>query len=727
MPTVASSFEAQIRDVERRWHETRAERETTKHQMALMAQGGSPDWRKMEQPSRLQTRLAGMGRADLAAKVADREDLDFNPLERIIEDSQLAGIEFFERGLVAARAVARVEIRSGAGTLSGYGSGVLVSPRLFLTNNHVLQTPEVAAASLAQFEYLISAAGAAREPLVYRMRPDLFFETSRELDFTLVALDPEDAAGNPLSSRGWCPFIAASGKALKGERVNIIQHPQGERMQVSVRENMIVATPENFLHYETDTLPGSSGSPVFNDRWELAAVHHAGVPRRDPTGRILLRDGNAWGGRSSKIDEIDWLANEGVRISSIVAEIRGRPLDGPRRALFDACFAPPRPLDLWDLFGGRGRPPTPPGGGLERGEGGGGGSRGPLGGPVIGDDGSASWLFRITVGPVAPGGDPARPAPPSPQPGSGPHVPVSPLPAMPATVAPSPRDAARAAAARLVERHRGEPYYVEAEDVAARKAFYEELDLAAAPRQLFGRLSDHLGARHATTLSYARARFDFLYPSVDLHPDGKLRNVYSGVVLEAEEAIADELARLAPYAGMEAADLDDLETLMLDEAFEAALESGEIFNCEHVVPQSWFSRDMPMKSDLHHLFTCEPRCNSFRGNIPFGEFPPFQEAVRPLCGQIDATRFEPEHGKGPAARATFYFIVRYPGLVGDASREMGPDRIATLLAWHAADPPGDYERHRNWLIEKAQGNRNPFIDHPELASEALLRVGMARR
>lgn len=58
---------------------------------------------------------------------------------------------------------------------------------------------------------------------------------------------------------------------------------------------------------------------------------------------------------------------------------------------------------------------------------------------------------------------------------------------------------------------------------------------------------------------------------------------------------------------------------------------------------------------------------------------------------------------------------------------MAPDRIGTLLDWHAADPPAVYEHHRNWLIEKAQGNRNPFIDHPELATEALLRIGMARR
>ena len=57
--------------------------------------------------------------------------------------------------------------------------------------------------------------------------------------------------------------------------------------------------------------------------------------------------------------------------------------------------------------------------------------------------------------------------------------------------------------------------------------------------------------------------------------------------------------------------------------FEAAFDALEAelpFNCEHVVPQSWFAKHEPMRGDLHHLFACEPRCNSFRGNTPYADF-----------------------------------------------------------------------------------------------------------
>ena len=74
-------------------------------------------------------------------------------------------------------------------------------------------------------------------------------------------------------------------------------------------------------------------------------------------------------------------------------------------------------------------------------------------------------------------------------------------------------------------------------------------------------------------------------------------------------------------------------------------------------------------------------------------------------------KVEPEQGKGQVARATLYFLVRYPGLVQAA--EMPADRLDMVLGWHADNAVGEYERHRNAAIHASQGNRNPFIDHPE--------------
>jgi endonuclease G len=63
---------------------------------------------------------------------------------------------------------------------------------------------------------------------------------------------------------------------------------------------------ENWMHYTTDTQPGSSGSPVFNDQWLVVALHHSGVPKTDKNGKVSRKNG-----------EVEWIANEGVRISCI--------------------------------------------------------------------------------------------------------------------------------------------------------------------------------------------------------------------------------------------------------------------------------------------------------------------------------------------------------------------------------------------------------------------------
>ncbi|CAM5672489.1 endonuclease [Streptomyces hirsutus] len=141
------------------------------------------------------------------------------------------------------------------------------------------------------------------------------------------------------------------------------------------------------------------------------------------------------------------------------------------------------------------------------------------------------------------------------------------------------------------------------------------------------------------------------------------------------------------------------------------------FNCEHVVPQSWFAKKEPMRGDLHHLFACEAGCNSFRSNFPYFDFPDFDEAVRDACGMRESVGFEPQEGKGVVARATLYFLLRYPGQVGDAAREFPEDRLPVLLQWHESEAVTEYELHRNAAIAEIQGNRNPLIDHPGWARE----------
>ncbi len=247
-------------------------------------------------------------------------------LERILGRNDLVDApSFLERGVRAARAVGRIRIRSTSGALRGWGTGSLIASRLLLTNNHVLRERTTAAASLIEFRVEDSLHGQPHNPVVFRLTPDDFFVTSPQLDFTLVAVAENSDSGAALADFGWNTGMIGDDPVLVGETVNIIQHPRGRPKQAALRDNTVTDLLPEFLHYRADTEPGSSGSPVFNDQWELVALHHSGVPNRDNLGNILARDGSIW--REEMGDQqIDWKANEGVRLSKILEQVRAEPL-----------------------------------------------------------------------------------------------------------------------------------------------------------------------------------------------------------------------------------------------------------------------------------------------------------------------------------------------------------------------------------------------------------------
>lgn len=142
------------------------------------------------------------------------------------------------------------------------------------------------------------------------------------------------------------------------------------------------------------------------------------------------------------------------------------------------------------------------------------------------------------------------------------------------------------------------------------------------------------------------------------------------------------------------------------------------FNAEHVWPRSRMDGDRDSvlfshhESDVHNLWPSDAQANSARGSFRFGT--PVRDRVldhSPSVLGTDAsgdTVFEVRAARrGDVARTVLYFSVRW-GLDLPASEE------ATVRAWHAEDPPDDLERGRNDAVEAIQGNRNPFVDCPEL-------------
>ena len=129
------------------------------------------------------------------------------------------------------------------------------------------------------------------------------------------------SGGRELTEWGWLPLSGEPGKADPGEYLTIIQHPGGQTKQVCVRENKLLKYAGDFVWYLTDTTAGSSGSPAFNRFWQVIALHHSGVPKKNSQGRVLTKDGKVW---DPSMDEslIDWIANEGARVSAIVADLK---------------------------------------------------------------------------------------------------------------------------------------------------------------------------------------------------------------------------------------------------------------------------------------------------------------------------------------------------------------------------------------------------------------------
>ncbi|QRM32464.1 DNA/RNA non-specific endonuclease [Microvirga sp. VF16] len=228
---------------------------------------------------------------------------------------------FLTLGARAARSVAHIVGDEGRTSL---GSGFMISPSLFITNNHVLLDEETAATAWIMFNFERGERLAAVEPSVFKLRPDLFFYTVgwKDLDFTVVAVGDRVHGRGSLADQGFCPLSDRPDKHAKGAAVNIVQHPNGWHKKIVLRENRIMGRLDRVLHYEADTEGGSSGSPVFNDAWEVVALHHWGKPFLDT--------------RSVDGQEIPITVNEGVRISRIVEHLRAslpEMADGDKRHL----------------------------------------------------------------------------------------------------------------------------------------------------------------------------------------------------------------------------------------------------------------------------------------------------------------------------------------------------------------------------------------------------------
>jgi len=205
-------------------------------------------------------------------------------------------IEVLRTLVTLSPAICRLEVARGSESQSG--TAVRIKKDLLLTNWHVLTFADnVAAAVTAEFRYEADGEGKALTPIVVpcdaaSIRGEkaddwAVVRTAGELPDTIPVLD-----------------LAHGADTIVGALAFVIQHPAGARKRVAYVRNQITYVDERVVQYLSDTQVGSSGSPVFDDRGRLIALHHAGGRPQEVAGRMPIKK------------------NEGIRIGRISAALK---------------------------------------------------------------------------------------------------------------------------------------------------------------------------------------------------------------------------------------------------------------------------------------------------------------------------------------------------------------------------------------------------------------------
>lgn len=278
-------------------------------------------WRQtLEATTRHEGALDGSLATEVLSPERDEERLARLPSDdglafhRVTGGGHMIDVSYLKEGLDVARTVACVRVTDYLGRETGAATGVMVSPRLFLTVAHALPNQDAAARSSVWFDYERDENGVARAPRIFRLEPEAFFYTDPALDFTLVAVEPVGHDGTVVTEFGSVVVMEDTPKVGSKEAVHVVEHPQGGFKQVGLHTSYLSAVHEDFAQFQPGT--PASGAAVFNDQWELVALVHAGIVARDAEGHLVNRENVAWDPTHGE-DDLQWHGFEGIRISRI--------------------------------------------------------------------------------------------------------------------------------------------------------------------------------------------------------------------------------------------------------------------------------------------------------------------------------------------------------------------------------------------------------------------------
>jgi DNA/RNA endonuclease G (NUC1)/V8-like Glu-specific endopeptidase len=239
-------------------------------------------------------------------------DLDRDgQLEKVFGLESYKTVEWYRKGLERSQAVALIENLGGQGVGTGFvvsGADLhstLRSEKLLLTNSHVVSLRGEVANSLRPSEAYVrfQSPDGKGEGVKLRVREIIAQSPPAELDFALIRLD------GPTPDFPVIPLAQERPRVSGEARLYAIGHPWGGKLSFSLHDNLFLDFVPPRLHYRTPTDRGSSGSPIFDDYWQLVALHHSGSKQM----RRLSGDGGYYE------------ANEGIWLESI----RGYLVENP--------------------------------------------------------------------------------------------------------------------------------------------------------------------------------------------------------------------------------------------------------------------------------------------------------------------------------------------------------------------------------------------------------------
>ena len=233
---------------------------------------------------------------------------DFKELGRVIGKGELFNVNWLQKATNASNSVCKVMLPSGKS-----GTGFILKGGYLMTTQHLLSSRELAEQAKIVFNFQQNLDGEMHQTQEFSLDV-AFYITSpvgeSTFDYALVKINDEN---NLLEKQGHLE-VEIFREIQIDNQVNIIQHPEGNPMQIAL-PNRVISVWNQYLFYLVDTRPGSSGSPVFNQDWKVVAVHQAARTEDyngDPGGFVINDSGDI---RPSK---------RGILIKKILEDLKAK-------------------------------------------------------------------------------------------------------------------------------------------------------------------------------------------------------------------------------------------------------------------------------------------------------------------------------------------------------------------------------------------------------------------